>query len=108
MSEKLSQELVKLATIHSHTMTVSDLMDAAAIVAEIANLQTELASAKEDSARLDAERAQWKRQGAEEELRRLAAEWGKRGRERRMLAQELVDRADDIKARREAADGTRA
>lgn len=41
--------------------------------------------------------------GAEEELRRLAAEWGNRGRKRRMLAQELVDRADEIKARREVA-----
>ena len=60
------------------------------------------ADAIEAVERLEAERAQWKRQVAVEELRRLAAEWGNRGRKRRMLAQELVDRADEIKARRES------
>ena len=55
---------------------------------------------------LEAERKKWKRQGAVEELRRLAEEWGKRGRERRMLAQELDDLADEIKARREVTHAT--
>ena len=60
------------------------------------------AEAIERVGELEAEREKWKRQGAAEELRRLAAEWSKRGRDRRMLAQELVDLADEIKARREA------
>ncbi len=39
--------------------------------------------------------------GAESELRKLAAEWRKRGRDRRVLAQELESRADEIKQKRE-------
>ncbi len=59
------------------------------------------ADALEAVERLEAEREQWKSIGAEEELRRLAAEWSKRGRERRMLAQKLEARADAIKVERD-------
>ena len=60
------------------------------------------AEALEAVERLEAEREKWQSIGAEEEMRKMAAEWRRRGRERRMLAQELVDLADEIKARREA------
>jgi len=59
------------------------------------------ADAMEAVERLEAEREQWKSIGAEEELRRLAAEWSRRGWKRRILAQELDNRADEIKAERE-------
>jgi hypothetical protein len=64
------------------------------------------ATKKAGRKRMEAERDHWKFIGAEEELRNLAAEWRKRGRERRMLAQELDARADEIKARREGTPGT--
>jgi chromosome segregation ATPase len=69
-------------------------------------VQSALSSTTTTAEWLAARDEQMKRLGAEEELRNLAAEWRKRGRERRMLAQELDARADEIKARRESAEAT--